>query len=291
MTSGNSKEGTVDRLLKRSRNEGFRHSILLFVLGLELLPFYMMVQSSVKDNRGFIENPWLPVAPWNLDGYHLGNLVEAVKTVFPMLYNTLFIAIFTVFATLVASVFAAYFFARYKMPGSGILWSIFLFLMIMPGIVNIVPLFAILGNLNLLNTLWALIIVHTAGGQVFNMFILRNFIEEIPKDLFDAAEVDGASHLKQIYHIVIPLAAPIIGTLSILIFISSWNEYLLPLIVLRDPELFPIGVGLIYMDGEPIKEWGKVMAAYFVASVPLIILFSFAMRLFIRGVMGGAIKG
>jgi ABC-type glycerol-3-phosphate transport system permease component len=193
--------------------------------------------------------------------------------------------------SLIVSICAAYFFARYKMPGSGFLWAAFLLLMLMPGVANIVPLFTVLKNLNLLNTLWALIILGTTGSLVFFIYVLRNFIEEIPKDLFEAAEIDGASHFQQIRNIVIPMSGSIIGTLAILSFLSTWNDFLMPLIVLRDPELFTIGVGLIYLDGEYVKQWGRIMAAFFVASVPLIIIFLFTMKLFIRGLSAGAVKG
>jgi len=123
------------------------------------------------------------------------------------------------------------------------------------------------------------------------MYVLRNFIEDIPKDLFEAAEIDGASHFHQIRNVVIPMSGSIIGTLAILNFLNTWNDFLMPLIVLRDPQLFTIGVGLIYLDGEYVKPWGQIMAAFFVASLPLIIIFFFMMKLFIRGLSAGAVKG
>jgi ABC-type glycerol-3-phosphate transport system permease component len=209
----------------------------------------------------------------------------------PYIANTVFVAVTGTIGTVFFAILGAYFYARYKMPFSGVLWSAFLVIMLLPSVANIVPLFSLLKELSLLNTLWALIIVGVAGGQVFNLFVLRNFTEDLPKDLFEAAEMDGASHLQQIRHIVIPMSAPIIGTLSILAFLGKWNDFLLPLIVLRDKELFTLGVGLIYLDGEYVKQWGQIMAAYFVASVPLIILFLFCMRLFVRGLSAGAIKG
>ncbi|MCB1105931.1 MAG: carbohydrate ABC transporter permease, partial [Cephaloticoccus sp.] len=174
---------------------------------------------------------------------------------------------------------------------SGLLWALFLFLMIMPTVTNLVPLFMLLKSMSLLNTLLALILVAVAGGQVFNIFVLRHFLEDLPKDLFEAAEMDGASHFQQVINIVIPMAAPIIGTLAILSFLNAWNEFLLPLIILRDKELFTLGVGLIYLDGEYVKPWGKIMASYFLAAIPLIIIFLFTMRLFVRGLSAGAIKG
>ncbi|MEZ0299390.1 MAG: carbohydrate ABC transporter permease, partial [Candidatus Methylacidiphilales bacterium] len=87
------------------------------------------------------------------------------------------------------------------------------------------------------------------------------------------------------------MSAPIIGTLAILMFLGKWNDFMLPLIVLRDKELFTLGVGLIYLNGEYVKQWGRIMAAFLIASMPLIIMFLFTMKLFVRGLSGGAVKG
>lgn len=270
------------------RSDFSKHLAIWLILGLELVPFYMMLQISLKDNNSFIANTWLPALPadWRWENY-----LFAFELVLPYVANTIVVAVSTAIGTLILALLAAYFFARYRMPFSGFLWSAFLLLMLMPGVANIVPLFMLLKELNLLNTLWALIIVGIAGGQVFALYVLRNFIEDIPKDLFEAAEMDGASHFQQLIHVVIPMSGSIIGTLFILKFLGQWNDFLMPLIVLRDPELFTIGVGLIYLDGEYVKEWGRIMAAFFTASLPLIIIFLFTMRLFVRGLSSGALKG
>ena len=258
------------------------------VLAVELLPLYMLWQISFKDNTSFIQNPWFPSSPpdWKWENY-----VYAAKLILPYVANTVFVAVSGTVISLVLALLGAYFFARYKMPYSSILWSAFMVLMLLPGIANIVPLFVLLRELSLLNTLYALIIVGVAGGQVFNIFVLRGFIEDIPKDLFEAAEIDGAGHFQQIVNIVVPMSGSIIGTLSILAFLGKWNEFLLPLIVLRDKELFTLGVGLIYLDGEYVKQWGQIMAAYVLAAIPLIVIFLFTMRLFVKGLSQGAIKG
>ncbi len=265
-----------------------KHLFIWIILAIELLPFYMMLQISVKDNTIFLENTWLPSNPlqWIWENY-----VFAVQLVLPYVANTVVVAVTATAGTLSLALLGAYFFARYKMPFSGFLWSAFLLLMLLPGVANIVPLFALLKQLNLLNTLYALIILGIAGGQVFCIYVLRNFIEDIPKDLFEAAEMDGASHFQQLLNVVIPMSGSIIGTLAILMFLGQWNDFLMPLIILRDPELFTIGVGLIYLDGEYVKQWGKIMAAFFVASLPLIIIFLFMMKLFVRGLSSGALKG
>lgn len=262
--------------------------VILLLLGLELIPFYMMLQISVKDNTSFLQNPWIPTHP---DQWRLDNFGYALKLIMPYVANTVFVSVLTVAVSISFAVMGAYFFARHKMPFSNVLFGIFLFLMIMPGIANIVPLFSLLESLSLINTLWAIIIVGTSGAQAFNILVLRNFIEDLPKDLFESAEVDGANHFQQIRYIVVPMCGSIIGTLSVLLFIREWNQYLLPLIVLRDQEFFTLGVGLVYLDGEYVKQWGQIMAAYVVASIPLIIIFIFAMKLFIKGLASGALKG
>lgn len=265
-----------------------KHLAIWLVLGLELFPFYMMLQISVKDNAMFFQNPWLPAPPgqWVWE-----NFAHAATLILPYVANSVVVSVSATAGCLVLALLGAYFFARYKMPFSSVLWAIFLLLMLLPGVANIVTLFALLKQLNLLNTLWALIILGISGGQVFCIYVLRNFIEDLPRDLFEAAEMDGASHLAQLVNIVIPMSGPIIGTLAILQFLGSWNDFLMPLIVLRDPELFTIGVGLIYLDGEYVKQWGRIMAAFLLASLPLILIFLFTMKLFVRGLSSGALKG
>lgn len=228
---------------------------------------------------------------FDLSVYKVRNWAYGFALIGPYIANTVFVSVSGTFGCLLLAIFGAYFFARYRMPFSGVLWSGFLVLMLMPSVANIVPLFSLLKQLDLLNTLWALIILGIAGGQVFNIFVLRNFIEELPKDLFEAAEMDGASHMQQIRTIVLPMSGAIIGTLTILCFLGIWNDFLMPLIIMNDKHLFTLGVGLIYLDGEYVKQWGQIMAAYFISSIPLIVIFLFCMRLFVRGLSAGAVKG
>lgn len=277
------------KLVRRfTRSDLPQHLLILFILGLELLPLYLMIEVSFKDNRDFIANPWLPLSPseWKWENYQF-----AFRTILPALANTVFVAVLVTFGRLVLAVCGAYFFARKKIPGQRILWALFLLLMLIPGVTNLVPLFLLLRELSLLNTLWALVILGISGGQVFAIFVLKHFLEDLPKDLFDAAEIDGAGHLAQIRVVVLPLCGSIIGTLAILTFLSTWNDYLMPFIVLRDEELYTLGVRLIYLDGEQVKHWGRIMAAYTTAAIPLLIIFVFLLRLFVRGLSAGAIKG
>jgi len=223
--------------------------------------------------------------------WHWENWEVAWDTVGGYIFNTVFVGVCAVFFALVCSVSSAFFLARYRMPGSSVLWYFFLILMLMPGVANLVPLFMLLRDLSLLNTLLALILVGISGAQVVQIFILRNFIEEIPQDMFDAAEVDGASPLRQVVEIVLPMSGAIISTLAILQFIAVWNDFVLPFVIIRDDALLTLAAGLIKLDAEYVKRWGEMMAGYSIASLPLVLIFLFTMRLFVRGISAGAIKG
>lgn len=223
--------------------------------------------------------------------WHWENWSVAWDTVGLYIFNTIVVAVTAVILALTFSTSAAFFFARYRLPGSSFLWYFFLVLMLMPGVANLVPLFILLRDMNLINSLLALIIIGMSGAQVVQIFILRNFIEEIPQDMFDAADVDGASALRQILYIVLPMSAPVISTLAILQFIAVWNDFLLPFIIIRDDSLLTLAAGLIKLDGEYVKQWGEMMAGYSIASLPLVMIFLFTMRLFVRGIAAGAVKG
>jgi ABC-type glycerol-3-phosphate transport system permease component len=263
-----------------------KHGYVWFVLAMAFLPLYLMIIVSVKDNQQFYLAPAALTQPMHWDNWR-----TAWELITPTLANSLFISISSTLLTLVLALFGAYFFARLRMPGSGFLWNALLLLMMMPAIANLVPLFTLLRDMNLLNTLAALIIVGASGGQIFGIFVLRNFMADIPQDLYEAAEVDGASHMRQIWCVVLPLSGPILGTVGVMHFISVWNDFVLPLIVMRDHARLPVMVQLIRLAGEYIKLWGPLMAGYAMAAVPIIILFVFSMKLFIKGMTEGAVKG
>lgn len=263
-----------------------RHGFVLAVAAFALLPLYLMCVVSFKSNQQYYTQPLAVTHP-----LHPENWAAAWQTVMPSVANSLFISIGATFLTLALALAAAYFFARQRMPLSGAMWNALLILLIMPTIANLMPLFCLLRDMHLLNTLTALILVGASGGQAFAIFILRSFVADIPKELFEAAEVDGASHFRQMMMVVVPLAAPILGTIGVMQFIWQWNDFVLPLIVMRDNLRLPVMVQLMRMAGEYIKFWGPLMAGYTIASVPVVLLFVFTMRLFARGLTEGAVKG
>ncbi len=267
-------------------NEILKNIFILIILSASLFPFYVMLTISGKTNAQFSGDPWSLMLP-----FHFENYAYAWTIVKDYVFNTIFLCVTSIVLTFVLTLNAAFFFARFRAPGHKFLWYFFLILMLMPAVANLIPLFMLLKNFSLLNSFMGLIVVYVTGGQVIQIYILRNFIEDIPQDLFDAAEVDGASLLQQVYNVVLPMSGSIMSTLGILQFIGIWNDYILPLVVLRDNNMLPIAVGLVRMDSEYVKNWGQLMAGYTIASIPMVLIFIFTMRLFVKGLASGAVKG
>ncbi len=276
----------MSRKVRSKFAETCKHLFLWSIYAFTFLPLYLMLVISLKDNQQFANNPWLPEAP-----FHWANYVVGWHHIGDKIFNTTFIAFTTTGLALMIAIMGAFFFARYKMPGSKFLFSVFIILMLYPGVANMVPSFKLITSLGLYNSHWALIFSGIATAQAFTIYVLRNFIEDIPQDLFDAVEIDGGSIMHQIWHVVLPMSMPIIGTLAILRIIGIWNNFVGPLLYLRDSKLQVIAVALLHLEGEYTKNWGELMAGYTIASVPLIIMFLFCMRLFVRGLSAGAVKG
>ena len=266
--------------------ELYKHLVMWGFLIFSFFPLYMMINISLKDNGQFARNPWSPEPPFRWENYRVG-----WEHVGPNIFNTTYVAIITTFFTLTLALIGAFFFARFKVFGSTFLFYLFIVLMLYPGVANMVPTFKLISALGLYNSFWALIFLGVAGGQAFAIFVLRNFLEDIPRDMFDAVEIDGGGMLQQIWYIARPMSLPVLGILGVLQIIGSWNSFVGPLILIRDHSKQQIAVALLHLEGQYTKQWGELMAGYTIASLPLIVLFFFCMRLFIRGLSEGAIKG
>ncbi|MBN1553364.1 MAG: carbohydrate ABC transporter permease [Phycisphaerae bacterium] len=271
------------------KKETVKHILLLFVVLSAFLPLYLMVVVSFKDNVQFTNNPWTfdSMGVW-----HWENWAKAWSTVSNYLANSVVTSISSVLLCLAMAVPTAYVLARYRFPGRTFLYYILVGSMFLPGTAaSLVIVFELLKNMGLVNNLLALILTGAVGGQIVCVFILHQFIDDIPKELFESARIDGAGHIQQITNIVIPMSGSVMGTLAIMQFIGSWNSLMLPLLILRDDELLTVPVGLMRLEGEYVKQWGEMMAGYTISAIPLVILFFFTMRMFVKGLTAGAIKG
>jgi len=271
--------------LRARRAQVVRNAALTGICLLVFYPFMMLIQLSVKDHYQVEHRPWWPELPFHWDNYAL-----AWVTVSKYVFNSVFVSGVAGIGMIAVASLAAYVFARQSFPGRELLYNAIIALMMVPGILTLIPLFILVKDIGLLDSYWGLILPYVAGGQVFGIFLLRQFFAGLPEELFEAARIDGAGELTILLRIVVPLSWPILGTLAIIHILYTWNDLIWPLVVISDQGLKTLTVGLLVFRGSYIANWGPLFAGYFIATVPLLLVFIFANRLFIRGLTSGALK-
>jgi multiple sugar transport system permease protein/raffinose/stachyose/melibiose transport system permease protein len=274
------------------RSKTFRHDLPLhlFLIVLGIITFYPLVFTlftSFKDNSQFYSTFWGPALP-----LHWSNYSDAWRQLYPVLINTIFVGVISAAGTIFLASLSAYVFARHRFPGHDLLFYAIIALLMIPSVLTLIPLFLLVKDLALLNTYWVLILPYIAGGQAFAIFVLRSFIASQPEEIFESARIDGAGEFTIYQRIALPMAKPILGTLAILALLSTWNDYIWPSVTLRNPELWTISLKLVSFSSQwaSLQQYGPMFAGYVIASIPLLILFMFTMRLFIEGLASGAIK-
>lgn len=203
--------------------------------------------------------------------------------------NSALVAAAGVTSYLTIASMAAYAFARLRFPGRNLLFGIVLATLVVPGQVTIIPLFLILQKLHWFNTYYALIVPGLSG--VFGVFLLRQFFLTLPRELEEAAVIDGCSHAAIYRRIILPLGRPAMATLAIFSFLGSWNDFMLPLIAVNDNDMRTLPVGLMIFLGRYSMQYGLVMAAAVVATIPVLVMFLLFQRHIVRGVALSGLKG
>lgn len=265
-----------------------RHVILILGALVVLTPFLYMVGTSFKPHAYVLELPpsFIPSHP-TIDNYRNALTSNHFARYF---MNSAVVAITSTILTLLLSSSLAYAFARYEFPGREGLFYLMLGTLMVPTLVLLIPQFVLAKDLHLLNSRQGLILVYSAAAP-FNMFLLRGFFEEIPQDLFDAAVIDGAGALRCFWDIAIPLARPALAAVGIFSFLASWDEFTWALTSITSQKLYTLPIAIRLFQQAHGTEWGLVFAASTIAVLPTILIFVIFQRQFIRGVMGGAIKG
>lgn len=254
-----------------------------------LLPFLWLISTSLKDQAQLFRFPpaWIPhPVRWQ-------NYPEAL-TAMPFarfVRNTLVITIANLIGVLLTSSLAAYGFARLRFPGRDLIFMILLSTLMLPYAVVMIPRYIEFRYLGWIDTWLPLIVPNFFGGPVFFIFLLRQFFRTIPRDLSDAARVDGASELRIYWQIIMPLSRPALAVVAIFTFLDNWNDFLGPLIYLSTPEKFTIALGLASFKGLYATQWNYLMAASTIMVLPAVVLFFLAQRHFVRGIVLTGIKG
>jgi multiple sugar transport system permease protein len=267
--------------------------LYLFLIGwavFALLPFLWAFTSSFKDLTEIFRYPprFLP------SSFDLTNYVNLfTKQFFPRWFlNSVVLASASTLLVVFFCSLAAFAFAKYQFRFKNLLFTIVIGSLMIPFQLIMTPLYVEMNAVKWLNTYWALLVPWVAPA--FGIFLLRQYIITIPSELMDAARMDGCSEFRIYWQIIVPLAKPALATLAIYQFMSSWNSFLWPLIVLREQRLYTLPLGLATLLGNVVAEsidYGMVMAGAFLTALPIIIVFMFMQRQFISGLTLGSVKG
>ena len=264
------------------------HLSLIFFGIIFMLPFLWMVSSSLKPSAEIFEIP-VRLIPRTFAFTNYPDAIESIRFL-RYLGNTFIYAVGLMVGAVLSNVFIGYGFARIDWPGRDIVFIIVIATMMLPSQVRFIPLFITYSKWGWLET-FAPLIVPAFFGNAFFVFLVRQFMLTFPRDLDDAARVDGANELMIFWRIVAPLSKPAIITIAIFDFMWGWHDYINPLVFLRDPDKFTLSVGLRLFFSQYGAEWALLMAAATMFTLPMIVVFFFAQRTFIEGISFTGVKG
>ena len=265
-----------------------RYAVLFLIAGLVLLPLLAAVLGGFKSLGDLRVNPFGLPARWEWSNYW--SILSGTRY-WQLLLNSLVIAVLTVILTLVVAAMAGFVFAHVHFFGSRFLLQYLLVGLMFPAAAAILPLFIKIRDLGLLDTYWGVVLPQVAFGLGMSILLFRTFFRQLPSELLDAALIDGCGYIRFFRYITLPLSRPILATVGVIVFVHSWNSYLLPLVVLNRDDLYPWPLGIMAYQGEYSTDWQLILAFVTLTILPAVIMFVVAQKYLVAGLMAGAIKG
>ena len=271
------------------------HIAIVMISFIWTLPTVGLLISSFRQRDDMLETGWWTIFqhPFELTQYHLGNYLEVVQSqgMGQAFFNSLTIAIPATVIPIAIATFAAYAFAWMQFPGRQLLFIIVVCLLVVPLQTTLIPILRVYRDLGLSNSFLGVWLAHTGYGLPLGIYLLRNYIGALPRDLIEAAEVDGASHLKIFTRLIVPLSMPAIASFAVFQFLWVWNDLLVALIYLGGtPDVAPVTIQLTNMVGSRGQDWHLLTAGAFITmTVPLMVFFGLQ-RYFVRGILAGSVK-
>ena len=269
-------------------------ALMLVLAALWLTPALWVVVTSLKTTPNIIRTPpeWIPW-PATLDHYH-EVLLSSSRTarIGRAFLNSTIVSVVSAVLVVAVSALAAYPLARMRFPGRDTIFALLVGSLMIPNAVVLVPQYMLTQRLGWLSTYQGLIVPEAAMTFAFGVFLLRQFFLGLPRELEDAARIDGATSWNIFLRIVLPLSQPVLGALAIFAFRSAWNDFLWPLIAVNKPDMFPLPVALALLRGAYSSEsYGPIMAGAALSALPLLVVFLVANRRIVEGVRLGGLKG
>lgn len=274
---------------RKKIGRGLMNHVLLAGIGfIWIYPFLWTVSASFKSQTEFFENRLglLPKAPT------LDNIIRIwSKADFGTYFiNTVIVSLFSVIIVLIMTMMAGYAMGRYRFWGRNVVMAIFLGSIAIPLVSTIIPTYEVIKSMNLIGTRTGLILSQAGGAHVIFLLLFTSFFESIPKEMEEAAKMDGCNYFKTFFYVMMPICKPIATTVVIMETIWAWNAFMLPLVLtLNNPSSRTLAVGLYVFKGENVVDWTGIAAGGSIAVIPIIILFIFMQKYFVEGI-AGAVK-
>ncbi|TDE98828.1 carbohydrate ABC transporter permease [Occultella glacieicola] len=263
------------------------YAVLIAAAAVIMLPFFWMVTSSLKSNNQVFTVPiqWFP------DPVVWSNYVDiwSKSDMTTWLKNTLILSVTVTFLQVFTGSFAAYGFSKMRFRGRDVLFLAYIGTIAVPWQAYMIPQFILMSRFGLSNTLWAIIALQAFGA--FGVFLMKQYYDSIPEELSEAARIDGLSEYSIWRRIVLPLSGPAVATLTLLTFVNTWNDYLGPLIYLRDRDLWTIQIGLKTFVSQYNAEYALIMTGSVLSVLPIAIIFMLGQRYFVQGIATAGLKG
>lgn len=265
-----------------------RFAALILIAGIVLVPLAATVLGGFKELGELHSNPLGLPHVWVWRNYW--DILSSWRY-WQLLGNSLLIALLTTALTLALASMAAFTFAHLRFFGDRFLLSYIQLGLLFPAATAVLPLFIKIRDLGLLNSYWGIILPQVAFSLAMGVLLLRNAFKELPGELLDAATMDGCGYFGYFFYVTLPLSGPILATVGVIAFVASWNNYLLPLIVLNSESRYPWTLGLMAYQGQYSTAWQLVLAFITLTILPAILMFLMAQRYIVAGLTAGAVKG
>jgi len=266
----------------------FQYTILSVIVALVFLPVVILVFGALKTRGELLSHPYsLPIPP------HWDNMIGILATpaFWQMLRNSLFVMLIVTLGVVVLCSLAAFVFARMEFRGKGFAFNLFTLGLMFPVNIAILPVYFVLRQMDLIDSLWGVILVQMAFQLSGNILILRGFFASIPAELQDAAYIDGCTAFGFFWRVLLPLARPALSAVAALTMIVSWNDFLIPLVILNSDKFWTLPLGTMQFQGQYGSDLALVSAFITLSAIPTIIFYIFAERQIVSGLTAGAVKG
>ena len=275
----------------RARHAGFigiRYALLLLVAAVVIIPVAYAVLGGFKDSAQLAHDPVGLPSPWVVSNY---TDVLTSPTFWRQLANSTLIAAVSTIVVVLFSALAAFVFARRAFPGRELIYTLFTLGLLFPSAVAILPLFILVRSLGLLDNPLGLALPEAAFGLPLTIVILRPFFRSIPQELEDAAAIDGCGSFGFFWHVLLPLSRPILSTVAVLAIVASWNQFLLPLVMISSEPNWTLPLGVTNFSTQYTTDTAQILAYTTLALIPALVFYMFAERQLVGGLTSGSVKG